>query len=55
MIIVEVKAKKVIKLLRDNGFKEVSVNGDHHKFANAEGIVTVVPYSQKVTQFTQAH
>jgi predicted RNA binding protein YcfA (HicA-like mRNA interferase family) len=47
LIIVEVKAKKVIKLLRDNGFKEVSVNGDHHKFANAEGIVTVVPYSQK--------
>ena len=33
--------------MRDNGFKEVSVNGDHHKSANAEGIVTVVPYSQK--------
>lgn len=46
-LITEIKANKVIKLLRKNRFKEVSVNGDHHKFMNDKGKVTVVPYSQK--------
>lgn len=45
IIIVEIKAKKVVKLLKKNGFVEIGIKGDHHKFANDKGVITVVPYA----------
>lgn len=37
--------RKMIKLLEDNGFKEVSQTGSHKKFMNkATGKTAVVPY-----------
>lgn len=45
-ILTEIKISKVLKELRKLGFKEKSINGDHHKFEDEKGHVTVVPYSK---------
>lgn len=40
--------KQMIKLLKKNGFKEVSQNGSHVKLNNAEtGKQVIVPYHSK--------
>lgn len=40
-------AKKVVKLLEENGFAETRVKGDHHQFKkNGHQFVITVPYSR---------
>ena len=43
----EIKAFKVLEILKDMGYKEVSIRGDHHKFKNKQGNTTSVPYRNK--------
>ncbi len=38
-------AREVVKLLKKNGFREISIHGDHHKFSNSAGVSTAVPYT----------
>lgn len=38
-------ARDVLRILDSYGFKEVSIKGDHHKFKNPFGRVTIVPYT----------
>lgn len=38
-------ARQVLKLLKKNGFKEVRVSGDHHRFEDGKGHKVSVPYS----------
>lgn len=41
-------AKQIIKLLKENGFEEISSNGSHRKLFNPESNKTViVPYHSK--------
>ena len=41
-------AKQMLKLLQDNGYVVVSVNGSHHKPRNPEtGITIIVPVHAK--------
>ena len=40
--------KQIIKLLKANGFKEVSSNGSHRKLQNnTTGKICIVPYHNK--------
>ena len=42
------KPRELIKLLKENGFIEVSQNGSHKKLFNAEtGRTVIVPYHSK--------
>ncbi|MEE5987206.1 type II toxin-antitoxin system HicA family toxin [Ligilactobacillus equi] len=41
----EYKAKDVIRLLKEKGYSEVSIRGDHHKFSKAGGHPVIVPYT----------
>lgn len=38
-------ARQVVKQLKENGFREVSIHGDHHKFVNLTGTTVIVPYT----------
>lgn len=38
-------AREVVKLLMQNGFREIAIRGDHHKFSNLAGIIVIVPYT----------
>lgn len=38
-------AKEVVKLLKENGFREAVIRGDHHKFSNSAGVTVTVPYT----------
>lgn len=40
----QVTARDVIKLLKENGFEEVRVKGSHHRFVDEKGHKTTVPY-----------
>lgn len=39
-------ARELLKILKQNGFFEYSVTGDHHKFKNDKGWVANVRYSR---------
>ena len=42
----EMTAKKLIGLLKKNGYHEVSIKGDHHKYKReTDGKTFVVPYT----------
>lgn len=42
----EMTAKKLIDLLKKNGYNEVSIKGDHHKYKReTDGKTFVVPYT----------
>lgn len=42
----EMTAKKLIDLLKKNGYNEVSIKGDHHKYKReTDGKTLVVPYT----------
>ena len=38
-------AREVVKLLKKNGFREVAIRGDHHKYCNSAGVTVMVPYT----------
>ena len=39
-------SRKIVKRLKDDGFKLISVRGSHHKFRKGE-IVLIVPHPEK--------
>lgn len=43
------KAKKIIRLLKENGYVEKSIHGDHHKWVNSNGRMVIVTYSSRNT------
>ena len=47
IILAEFKAKKIIRFLKENGYVEVSINGDHHKWRNGSGHPVVAPYTSR--------
>lgn len=40
-------AKEIVKLLKQNGFEEISQNGSHLKLKNAQGKTIIVPIHAK--------
>lgn len=40
-------AKEIVKLLKQNGFEEISQNGSHLKLKNAQGKTIIVPMHAK--------
>lgn len=45
----EYKAKKIIHLLKESGYTEVGITGDHHKWKDADGHTVVAPYTSRNT------
>ena len=43
------KAKVIIHRLKENGYVEKSIHGDHHKWINSRGQIVIVPYSSRNT------
>ena len=41
---VQHQAKDVLKQLKANGFTEVRVRGDHHRFTDGKGRYVTIPY-----------
>ncbi len=41
------KAKEMIRLLQNNGFKTISQNGSHVKLRHDDGRQVIVPYHSK--------
>lgn len=40
-------AKEIVKLLKQNGFEEISQNGSHLKLKNTQGKTIIVPIHAK--------
>ncbi|GAA2971318.1 type II toxin-antitoxin system HicA family toxin [Lentilactobacillus parakefiri] len=45
----QVKASEVLKLLKENGFRELTnrQSGDHHRFVDGHGHKVTVPFASK--------
>lgn len=43
----EYKAKEVIEILKQRGYEEKSIRGDHHKYSDKFGHVVIVPYTTR--------
>lgn len=43
------KAKQIIRLLKESGYVEKSIHGDHHKWVDPDGHMVIVPYSSRNT------
>jgi len=42
----EYLAKDIVKFLKDHGFYEIRVKGDHHRFTDGNGNNITVPFSR---------
>jgi predicted RNA binding protein YcfA (HicA-like mRNA interferase family) len=45
-------ARQVLKLLKEHGFLEVRIIGDHHRFEDGNGHKVTVPYSSLKDEIT---
>ena len=45
-------ARQVLKLLKEHGFLEVRIIGDHHRFEDDKGHKVTVPYSSLKDEIT---
>lgn len=45
----EYKAKKIIRLLKENGYIEIGIHGDHHKWKDVDGNMVIAPYTSRNT------
>ena len=43
------KAKVIIRLLKEKGYVEKSIHGDHHEWVNSRGQMVIVPYKSRNT------
>lgn len=43
---VEIKAKQLLKQLKEAGFEETRVVGDHHRLTDSKGHKVTIPYSK---------
>lgn len=39
--------KQMVKILKDNGFEEISQNGSHLKLRNKDGLQVIIPMHNK--------
>ncbi|WEV39740.1 type II toxin-antitoxin system HicA family toxin [Lactobacillus sp. ESL0681] len=44
---IQYTAADVLKLLKEYGFSERNITGDHHNFKDAAGHLVTVPYSSR--------
>ena len=44
--LVQHEAKEVLKQLKANGFIEIRVRGDHHRFTDGKGHFVTVPFAK---------